>query len=84
MQQAFLGYDQSVAIAQKYPALASAVLGGKRNVGHDLFIGFDFEALTCVGATECAFIMGAADRYLQEDTVGFAGRPDNVTFVVHG
>jgi hypothetical protein len=56
VHQPLLWDDQCVAIAQKHAALALAVGGGKGDVRHDDFIGFDLEPFPPVGAAEGALV----------------------------
>jgi hypothetical protein len=48
------------------------------------FLGFDFEPLTFIGPTEPTFVMGTTHGNLKQNTIGLAGRPDNVSFIMHG
>jgi hypothetical protein len=83
LQQSLLGDNQGVTVTEKNPALAPAILSGKGDVRHNNFIRLDAKALASVSAAKSALVSGAADGYLQQDAVGLAGRPDDVSFVMH-
>jgi hypothetical protein len=57
--------------------------GRKSDIFHNDGIGFDSEALALVSPAEGAFITGATYGYLQQNAVGFAGGPYDVSFIVH-
>jgi hypothetical protein len=81
--QAFLRNDQRIAVAQENPPLAFAVLSCKGDILHDDVVRFDPEPLAPIGAAKGAFVVRTAHRHLQQNRVGLAGGPDDITFVMH-
>jgi hypothetical protein len=47
--------------------LAFAIFSCKSDVSHNNLIGLDFEALSAIGPTKGAFIMGTADGDLEQN-----------------
>ncbi len=78
----FLGNNEGIAVTEKYPPLPAAVVGREFNIGHDDLFGLDFKSFTYVGTTESTLVAGTAHGDLQQNAVGLAWRPDDITFVM--
>lgn len=76
--------DHGVPVTKEEALLVPVVLSRKGDVCRDSGFIFYTEALTFIGAAEGAVVVRAANGDLQKDAAGFARRPDDVPFVVHG
>jgi hypothetical protein len=81
--QALLRNDEGIAVHEEHFVLALHILGGEKNVAQDNAVILDGESLVLVSPAKAALVVAAAEGYLEEDAVGFAGRPDAHPFVMH-
>jgi hypothetical protein len=58
-------------------------MGGKLDILHDNVMGLDLEPFSLISSAKRTFVVRTADRYLQQDTVGLAGRSNHISFVMH-
>jgi hypothetical protein len=63
--------------------LIAHVFGGKQDIAKDSFVVLDMEAFVFVCPAKGALVMGAPKRHLQKYAMGFAGRPNDGSLVVH-
>ena len=81
LHQRFGGQDQGVAVRQKHAA--EAIGGSLLDILKHLAQRADRELFGLVHIAKGAAVVAAAQRYLQNQAVGFTGRAENISGIVH-
>ena len=79
-----MGQGQGITVGEEQGGMTPAPGGGKIEIRLDLRPGFDPEGFGAIGAAEGAAVVGAAGGHLEDQGKGLAGRPDDVSLIIHG
>jgi hypothetical protein len=83
LDEFFLGQAQDIAIRQKNSLPAPAIAGRKIKILRKNLPVLQAKNLIPVRGAESAFVVGTANRNLENYAVGLAWRPDDVALVIH-